>query len=43
MAVTDLVFDDSDFEQLATIKPTAFHRNVDLLVFDADKQGTRSR
>ena len=39
MAITDLVFDDSNFEQLATIKPTAFHRNVDLLVMDADTEG----
>ena len=38
-----MIYDDSDFEQVANIKPTAFHRNVDLLVMEADTEGyTRS-
>ncbi|GJE88579.1 nucleoside-diphosphate-sugar epimerase-like protein [Phanerochaete sordida] len=39
MYPTDVIYDDSDFEQLAKIKPTARHRNVDLAVIDADEQG----
>ena len=30
---------DSDFEQIANIRPTAPHRNVDLAIFQADKEG----
>lgn len=36
---TSVIFDDSDFEQIANIKPTAPHRNVDLAIFQADKDG----
>ncbi|GJE97532.1 NAD(P)-binding protein [Phanerochaete sordida] len=36
---TEPVYDDTDFEQMASIKPTAFHRNVDLLTFAADAEG----
>jgi len=39
MAATDLIYDDSNFEQIANIKPTAPHRNVDNAVFEADKEG----
>ena len=39
-APTDVIYDDSDFDQVANIKPTALHRNVDLAVFQADKEGT---
>lgn len=38
-APTDVIFDDSNFEQVANIKPTAMHRNVDLAIFQADKEG----
>ncbi|KIP05180.1 hypothetical protein PHLGIDRAFT_31023 [Phlebiopsis gigantea 11061_1 CR5-6] len=36
---TDVIYDDSDFDQVANIKPAALHRNVDLAVFQADKEG----
>ncbi|EKM58500.1 uncharacterized protein PHACADRAFT_193621 [Phanerochaete carnosa HHB-10118-sp] len=39
MAATDVVYDDSNFEQIANIKPTAMHRDVDNAIFEADKQG----
>ena len=35
----DVVYDDVNLEQLKSIPATAFHRNVDLLVFDADFHG----
>ena len=40
MSATDVIYDDADFEQVANIKPTAFHRVVDLEVFKADSEGT---
>ena len=39
MAATDLIYDDSDFEQIANIPATALHREVDLAVFQGDKEG----
>lgn len=39
MAATDVVYDDSNFEQIANIKPEALHRNVDNAIFEADKEG----
>ena len=39
MAATDVIYDDSDFEQVANIDPAAFHRNVDSAIFDADRAG----
>ncbi|GJE96185.1 NAD(P)-binding protein [Phanerochaete sordida] len=39
MAATDVIYDDSDFEQIANIKPEALHRNVDNAIFEADKDG----
>ena len=42
MSATDVIYDDANFEQVANIKPTALHRNVDLAVFEADKEGTLS-
>ncbi|GJE97531.1 NAD(P)-binding protein [Phanerochaete sordida] len=39
MAATDLIYDDTNFDQMASIKPTAFHRDVDLLTFAADAEG----
>ena len=39
MSATDVIYDDSDFEQIANIKPTALHREVDLAVFQGDKDG----
>ena len=41
MYATDVIFDDSNFEQMANIKPTAFHREVDLAVCEADEKGMR--
>jgi hypothetical protein len=42
MYATDVIYDDSNFEQVANIKPTAIHRNVDLAVFEADREGVSS-
>lgn len=42
MAVTDMIYDDSNFEQVASIDPAAHHRNVDNVVFEADKEGACS-
>ncbi|GJE96186.1 NAD(P)-binding protein [Phanerochaete sordida] len=39
MAATDVIYDDSDFEQIANIKPEAVHRNVDNAIFEADADG----
>jgi hypothetical protein len=39
MSTTDVVYDDSDFEQVANIKDTAWHRDVDNEIFAADKAG----
>ncbi|CAL1699088.1 unnamed protein product [Somion occarium] len=39
LVTSDLIYDDLNVEQLASIPDTAFHRNVDLAVVDADKQG----
>ena len=39
MAVTDMVYDDCNLEQIANIEPNAPHRNVDLAIFQADKEG----
>ena len=39
-AVSETIYDDTDYQQVANISPDALHRNVDLVVFDADKQGT---
>ncbi|EGN98782.1 hypothetical protein SERLA73DRAFT_181420 [Serpula lacrymans var. lacrymans S7.3] len=35
----DTIYDDTDVEQLETLPDTQLHRNVDLLVIEADKQG----
>ncbi|KAI0737098.1 NAD(P)-binding protein [Daedaleopsis nitida] len=37
--VTDTIYSDLNVEQIKSIPATALHRNVDLLVFDADTQG----
>ena len=39
MAATDTIYDDSNFEQIASIRPTAAHRNVDNAIFEADEEG----
>ncbi|GJE91615.1 NAD(P)-binding protein [Phanerochaete sordida] len=39
MRTTDVIYDDSNFEQIASIEPDAPHRNVDLAIFQADKEG----
>ncbi|EGN98930.1 hypothetical protein SERLA73DRAFT_181658 [Serpula lacrymans var. lacrymans S7.3] len=35
----DTIYDDTDVEQLETLPDTQIHRNVDLLIIEADKQG----
>ena len=39
MHPTDTIFNDNDVEQIKSIPDTAFHRNVDLLIMNADKEG----
>ena len=39
MAATDMIYDDSDFAQIASIRPTAAHRHVDNTIFEADEEG----
>lgn len=39
MEASKEIYDDSDFDQVANISPTALHRDVDLAVFQADKEG----
>ncbi|KAI0635600.1 NAD-P-binding protein [Trametes polyzona] len=36
---TETIYSDTNVEQIKSIPPTAIHRNVDLLVVDADTQG----
>ncbi|KAI0787434.1 NAD(P)-binding protein [Fomes fomentarius] len=36
---TDTIYDDTNVEQIKSIPATAFHRNVDLRVVDADQKG----
>ncbi|PSS36755.1 hypothetical protein PHLCEN_2v1386 [Hermanssonia centrifuga] len=39
MYATDTIYDDSNVEQIESLPPDAFHRNVDLAVVQADKEG----
>ncbi|OJT06574.1 hypothetical protein TRAPUB_2569 [Trametes pubescens] len=39
MYATETIYSDLNVEQLKAIPPTAFHRNVDLLIIEADTQG----
>lgn len=39
MAVTDVIYDDSNVEQMGSIPPDAFHRAIDLAIVQADKEG----
>ncbi|KAF7318825.1 hypothetical protein HMN09_00217800 [Mycena chlorophos] len=39
LVASDLVYDDSDAAQMATIPETNIHRNVDLAITDADAEG----
>ena len=39
LAVTDTIFDDSNIEQMESLPPDAWHRNVDLTLLQADKEG----
>ncbi|KAF7790012.1 hypothetical protein EIP86_000960, partial [Pleurotus ostreatoroseus] len=39
MSATDTIFDDSNAEQIESISPEAAHRNVDLAIVQADKEG----
>ena len=41
MAQSDVIHDDSDFEQVANIDLAAMHRSVDNVIFEADAEGTR--
>ncbi|KAF8896241.1 hypothetical protein BD779DRAFT_1608539 [Infundibulicybe gibba] len=36
---TDTIYDDADPDQIETLAPTQFHRDVDLEILNADKQG----
>lgn len=36
---TETIYNDADADQIETIAPTQPHRNVDLELIDADKQG----
>ncbi|KAI0707122.1 NAD-P-binding protein [Earliella scabrosa] len=36
---TEIIYDDLNVEQIKSIPPTALHRNVDLLIFEADSEG----
>jgi len=33
------IFNDADSDQMASIPPSQVHRNVDLLIVEADRQG----
>lgn len=39
MYASGKIYDDSGFEDLAKIEPTAPHRDVDLAVMQADEDG----
>lgn len=34
-----IFYSDADADQFETLAPTQFHRNVDLMILDADKEG----
>jgi len=36
---TETIYNDADADQIETLAPTQIHRNVDLEIIDADKQG----
>ena len=38
-SVSETIYDDTNFEQVKNISPEALHRNVDNIVFEADKEG----
>ena len=40
--ITDTIYDDANPDQIETIAPTQMHRNVDLELLEADKEGTCS-
>ncbi|EMD33971.1 hypothetical protein CERSUDRAFT_67591 [Gelatoporia subvermispora B] len=42
MYATDLIYSDMNVEQVESLPPTAWHRNVDLEVVGADQQGLAS-
>ncbi|KAG7089749.1 hypothetical protein E1B28_011403 [Marasmius oreades] len=37
--ITDTIYDDADADQIETLAPTQIHRNVDLEIVAADKEG----
>ena len=39
MYITDVIYDDLNVQQMKSIRPTAQHRRVDLLITEADSQG----
>jgi hypothetical protein len=39
MYATDVVYSDLDLKQIESLPDTQLHRNVDLFIVDADKQG----
>ena len=36
---TDVIYDDTNVEQIESLPDTAFHRSVDLAIVAADKDG----
>ncbi|KAI0661778.1 NAD-P-binding protein [Cubamyces menziesii] len=39
MHITETIYSDLNVEQIKSIPPTAFHRNVDLTIIEADQEG----
>jgi len=37
--LTDIVYDDTNIQQMASIPPDAPHRALDLAIVDADEEG----
>lgn len=42
MYATDTIYSDTNIQQIESLAPTQPHRDVDLAVVDADKQGIYS-
>lgn len=42
MYAYDTIYNDADVKQIESLAPTQLHRNVDLAIVEADKQGKPS-
>lgn len=42
MYAYDTIYDDANSDQIESLAPTQLHRNVDLELLNADKQGVQS-